>query len=325
MTGFLLRRLLLLPLALIIVHFAGFAFAHLTYQMHQAQTIFGSGKEGITPVWPEYGEYLRGAVRGDFGQMPVGVDQSIAASIGSAGLASLGLLALAFVLSTGLGLLFGLISVRVDPPRTVPLLTLASTVGLALPGFFTGTLLVGGLLFLSLRGGANPLLPVAGFGWDAHLILPVAALIIRPSAQVARVTGSLLAGELEKRYVATARSVGHTWRVIRWDKALRNILAPVLLTAAGSFRLMTAELVLVEWLFNWPGVGRMLVQALVPPSVSGVGGLADTSVYFMNPPIIAGLLVVFALWFLLADTAASGLARMADPRLRIVEEEANYG
>ncbi len=324
MTGFFLRRLLLIPLVLALVHFAGFAFAHVTYQMQHSQTIFGSGQERITPVWPEYEAYLRGAVRGDFGRMPVGVDQSIAASIAGASLASLGLLALAFGLSIVLGLGSGLAAVRVDPPRTMPWLSLISTVGLAMPGFYIGTLFVSGLIFLSLRGEANPLLPISGFGWDVHLVLPVLALVIRPSMQVARVTGSLLAGELEKRYVVTARSIGHTWRAIRWDKALRNVLAPVFLTVAGSFRLLVVELVLVEWLFAWPGAGRMLVRTLVPPTISGLGGLADTSAYFMNPPIIAGLLVVFALWFWLADTLATGLARIVDPRLRIVEEEAPH-
>lgn len=321
MAGIFLRRLLLIPLALVAVHFAGFAFAHVTFQMQQAQTMFGSGQEGVTPVWPEYGAYLHGVIQGDFGQMPVGVDQSIAGSIVGASLASLGLLALAFGLSTVLGIVLGLTAVQVDPPRTRPWLAPVSTIGLAMPGFYTGTLFVGLLLFVSLRGDTDPVLPVAGFGWDVHLILPVVALIIRPTMQVARVTGSLLANEFEKRYVVTARSIGHTWRAIRWDKALRNVLAPVFLTIAGSFRLLAVELVLVEWLFGWPGVGRMLVQTLVPPTISTLGGLADTSAYFMNPPMVAGLLVVFAFLFLLADTLATGLARLVDPRLRIVEEE----
>lgn len=324
MVGFFLRRLLMIPVAVILVNFLGFAFAHITYQMQQAQTVFGSGQEGITPVWSAYDEYLRGALQGDFGNMPIGVDQPISSSVASGSVASLGLLGLSFGLSITLGLVIGLASVRVNPPRTMPWLTLVSTIGLAMPSFYIGTLFIGGFLFLSLRGEGDPLLPISGFGWDIHLLLPALALTIRPAMQVAQVTGSLLAAELEKRYVVTARSIGHTWQVIRWNKALRNVLAPVFLTMAGSFRLLVAELVLVEWLFNWPGLGRLLVQTLVPPTISHLGGLGDTSVYFMNPAIIAALLVVFALWFLLADTLATGLARFIDPRLRVVEEEASY-
>jgi peptide/nickel transport system permease protein len=178
------------------------------------------------------------------------------------------------------------------------------------------------VLLLASGKNAQPILPVAGFGWDAHLILPVLALAVRPTMQVAQMTAALLSAELGKRYVVAARSFGHTWHAIRWDKALRNILAPVLMTIAGSFRLLMTELVLVEWLFGWPGLGRMLVQTLVPPSMSTPGGHADLSVFLLYPPLVAALLVVFALLFLLADTLASGLARAVDPRLRAAEEEA---
>jgi ABC-type dipeptide/oligopeptide/nickel transport system permease component len=121
--------------------------------------------------------------------------------------------------------------------------------------------------------------------------------------------------------VVAARAFGHTWQSIRWDKALRNVLAPIFLTIASSFRLLMAELLLVEWLFNWPGLGRMLVQTLVPPRLSSLGGMVDTSLFFLNPSLVAALLVVFGLLFLLADSISAGLARLVDPRLRLIEEE----
>jgi ABC-type dipeptide/oligopeptide/nickel transport system permease component len=325
MIKFLLRRLAFIPLVLIIVNFAGYAFAHVTYQLQQSQTIYGSGQEGIIPVWPEYTEYARGALLGDFGRMPIGVNEPISRAVIQASGASLGLLLISFFLSTALGLTLGLSAVKVDPPRTMPWLTLVSTIGLAMPSFYIGILFVGGLLYLTLRGGGQSILPVSGFGWDHHLVLPVIALTIRPMMQIAQVTASLLSGELDKRYVMAARSFGHTWNAIRWNKALRNVLGRVILVFAGSFRLLAAELVLVEWLFNWPGIGRMLVHTLVPPRISSVGGLVDTSAYFLEPPLVAGLLVVFALLFLLADLFSSGFARLIDPRLRNLEEEPSRG
>lgn len=321
MLRFLLRRLLFLPLALVLVNFAGFAFAHITYQFQQSTTIFGSGQEGITPVWPAYAAYTRGLLHGDFGRMPIGVNQPVAASAAKASLASLGLLGIAFALSLVLGIALGLAAVQVDPPRKLPWLTCVSTIGLAMPGFYLGALFVGGLLLLSFKRGGDSVLPVAGFGWDAHLLLPVLALAVRPTMQVAQVSANLLTGELSKRYIVAARSFGHTWSAIRWDKALRNVLAPLLMVIASSFRMMIAELVLVEWLFSWPGLGRLLVQTLVPPSLSSLGGLVDTSVFFLYPPLVAALLMIFTLLFLLADTAAMALARSADPRLSNVDEE----
>lgn len=318
------RRLLLIPFILLVVNFVGFSFAHLTFQLQQSQTAYGSGREGFVPVWPVYGEYLQGILKGDLGQMPFGANEPIAASLSKASLSSLLLVTLALGLSIILGLLLGLVAVRVDPPRTMRWITLVSTAGLAMPSFYVGTLLISGVLLGVLRFKGEAFLPVGGFGWDEHLVLPVLALVIRPAMQIAQMTSGLLSAELGKRYVITARSFGHTWRAIRWDKALRNILAPVILTIAGSFRLLMAELILVEWLFSWPGVGRLLVLTLVPPNLSSPGGYENTSAFFLNPPLVAGLLGVFSLLFLLADMLASGAAQAADPRLRAVDEEAAY-
>ena len=321
MTRFFFRRIILIPLVLLLVHFTGFAFAHITFQMHQSQTIYGSGREGITPLWPAYADYMNNAVRGDLGDMPSGVNDPLAGRVARASVISLGLLAIVFCLSNALGLVIGMAAVQVEPPRVRSWLTLVSTTGLAMPSFYIGILFVGGVLFLTQGSERATLLPVSGYGWDAHLILPVLALMIRPTVQVAQVTAELLAGELSKQYVIAARSFGHSWQEIRRDKAFRNVLAQVLLSIAGAFRSMVAELVLVEWLFDWPGIGRLLVKTLVPPMISSLGGLEDTSAYFLNPAMVSMLLVVFALLFLLADTFATGLARAVDPRLNVVEGE----
>lgn len=321
MLRFFLRRLIIIPVALVLVNFSGYAFAHITFQLQQLQTAYGSGKEGITPVWPEYRRYVDGVLQGDFGKMPIGVDEPIAESLGQASLASLGLVSFAFLLSMILGLSLGLVAVRIDPPRTMDWLALSTTVGLAMPSFYIGTLLVSALVLGLLDWNGKPILPVAGFGWDQHLILPVLALVIRPTMQIAQVSANLLSGELNKRYVVAARSFGHTWQAIRWDKALRNVLAPVILTMAGSFRQLMAELIMVEWLFSWPGLGRLLVLSLVPPNLASIGGFQNLSAYFLNPPLVAGLLVIFSLLFLLTDLLASATAKFVDPRLRMVEEE----
>jgi peptide/nickel transport system permease protein len=187
--------------------------------------------------------------------------------------------------------------------------------------------LVTAVIVASLDLKMDPVVPVAGFGWDLHLVLPILALMLRPTVQIAHVSASLLSDELGKRYVTAARGFGHTWRDILRDKALRNILAPLFLTISGSFRLSVAELLLIEWLFSWPGIGGMLVRTLVPPRVvASLAGFSDVSVYFLNPPILSLLLVIFSLLFYLVDTLASLLARRVDPRLESGnQEEASYG
>jgi peptide/nickel transport system permease protein len=127
----------------------------------------------------------------------------------------------------------------------------------------------------------------------------------------------LLADELGKQYVVAARSMGFSWQRIRQHGAIRNILATVVLTIATSVRLLVSELIVVEWLFDWPGLGNLLAQTLIPIGVVS-SRTATEGVLFLDPPVVAAVLTVFAAIFLMTDLTASLLAQRFDPRLREV-------
>ena len=324
MSRFLLRRLVLLPVVLILLNFLGFIYASQAIRIHQAQSPFGRREEPPAPVVQDYLEYAQGLLRFDFGEMPVGAGIEVGEFVWKGLGASIGLFGLAFLVSLLIGLPLGRAAVQLDPPRSRHWLTGLATLGLAMPGFYVGTLLVSLLLLQNSKTDLDSILPVSGFGWDLHLVLPLIALAIRPTVQVARVTAGLLADELGKRYITAARGFGLTWRVIVREKALKNILAPLFLAISSAFRLSVAELILVEYLFNWPGIGRMLARTLVSPNTVGPGGLLDMTVYFLHPPLMAALLPLFGLLFYLVDTIASALARRVDPRMD-AHEEVVYG
>lgn len=322
MLRFLLRRLSLIPFALIAVNFIAFSYAHLALRYQQAQNPFGSDAlEHTPPILTLYADYARGMLNGDFGMMPVGVTTPVSETVTQAAGASLGLLALVFVLSLLSGLALGLGAVRINPARVSAWLLPATALGLSLPGFYLGVLMVVASVYyvLNLGPDATPPLPLQGFGWDQHLLLPTLALMVRPTVQIAQVTASLLSDELGKQYVTAARSRGNTWARARWRHAFRNVLAPVILAIAGSVRLLVGELILVEWLFAWPGLGRFLTLTLVPPRIATVGGHADLTVYFLHPPLVAALLTTFTCLFLLVDIVASFTGRLTDPRLQIID------
>ncbi len=317
----LLRRLTWLPAALLLANFAGYAYALFAQFVQRGQNPFGSGQAAPTPVLPVYWDYLQGLLlRFDSGRMPAGATESVAQGVLRAAGASLGLLALAFTLSLVLGLLLGFGAVLTDPAGVRGWLTAFTTLGLALPSFFTGTLLLLAIVALGVRA-----VPVAGFGWDQHLLLPTLALTLRPTMQLAQITATLLSAELSQQYVLYARSVGHSWRSVRWKVVLRNVLAPLTLAAAASSRWLLGELILVEWLFSWPGLGRLLTLILYPPTDSGPGTFTGQQLYFLNPEVMAGALTMFALFFLLIDLVATLLAQRADPRLRLAELEPAHG
>jgi peptide/nickel transport system permease protein len=235
-------------------------------------------------------------------------------TLARATIASLGLLAVSLSISIIFGLYLGFKATKNDPPDTSRWLTISSTVGLAMPSFYIGSLLIIGLVFYVIwRGPDTDMpLPLSGFGWDAHLVLPVLALMARPTFQLAQVTSGVLSAELGKQYVIAGRSMGRTWRSIRMRFALKNVIAPVILTIAGLQRFLVGELIMIEWLFRWPGLGRMLGWTLVPAEFTSSSG----SPLFLNPPIMATVLTLIAALFLFTDLAAAIAVRYLDPRIK---------
>ncbi len=315
MTRFVLRRLGIILPALLLINFFGYAYAHLVRPLRAARTPYLHTLVTTEPLLPTYASYLQRTLGLDFGTMPGG-QGTIATTIASAATASLGLLGLALALSTLAGLILGLRAVHVDPPRVSRWLPFLSTVGLAMPSFYIGSLLILALFFYILwRPGTGMPIPWRGFGWDRHLVFPTLALMARPTVQIAQLTSGLLVDELGKQYIVAARSKGLPWRLVQGRHAMGNILASVILTIAGSLRLLVGELILVEWLFRWPGLGRLLAATLIPSPVSVSLGTP----LFLNPPLVAALITVFAALFLVTDLVASVLVQIIDPRLRTPE------
>lgn len=325
MVRFVLRRLAFIPVVLVLVNFLGFTYAHYARPLRAARTPFARA-EPAGPLLPAYQAYLADLLQLDFGMqldVPGSLRSNVAATLGetvwNATKASLGLMALALLLSVVLGFILGFRAVQNDPPGVARWLALFSTIGLAMPSFYIGSLFILALVFYVLwRGpGTEVPLPLDGFGWDRHLVLPVLALMARPTVQLAQVTAGLLSGELSKQYVVAARSLGYTWRSIRSQYALRNVIAPVVLTIASLLRLLVGELVLIEWLFKWPGLGRLLAWTLVPAQLTST----RASPLFLNPQVMAAVLTLIAALFLLSDFIAAVLVRVFDPRLRTPESE----
>lgn len=319
MLNYIFRRLAILPLALLLANFAGFSYAHFATYLQQQRNPFFAPLEKPGPLLPAYMDYLQKVSRGDFGSVQIAATHiSILETVLTASIASFGLLMVAYTLSMILGWLLGMFATQHDPPGVAGWLAPFSTVGLAMPSFFVGTIFIAGALAYIIRSGPEAAtIPMAGFGWDMHLIFPVLALMLRPTVQIAQITANVLSTEFSKQYVTTARGIGNPWPIIRLKHALLNALAPIILTMAASFRLLMGELIAVEWLFAWPGLGRLLAYILIPSQATNQA----ESLYFLYPPALALTLMAFALYFILADLGASVLVRYFDPRLRAADHQ----
>jgi peptide/nickel transport system permease protein len=318
MMKYFLRRALLMIVLLVGINFFAFSYAHYgRFAQLSSNPIFAQTGRA-DPVFPLYKEYITGILSGSPAEMPNMKGVDVLSAVGNSAKASLGLLGIAFTLSLVIGFIVGTNSARANPPRVSGWLIPFTTMSLAMPGFYIGALIITFSVFYLLHspGGKGELFfPLSGFGWDRHLILPLIALTFRPAVQIGQSTAVTLSEEFKKQYVPPALSFGHSWRRIRWRTALRNVYAPLSHVSASSLRILVGELILVEWLFGWPGLGRMLASSLQPPPIATISSAALPASY-LHPPTVATVVTVLGIILVVADLVFSTFAHSADPRLR---------
>jgi peptide/nickel transport system permease protein len=263
------------------------------------------------PLVAQYGTWLARFVRGDWGTS-FATGRPVRTMIGSAWPATVRLVALSLLLSYGLGLAVGAVQAARHRHRLDTALSVASVTLVALPGYWLGLMLVTVFTYL-LR--VLPAFGAAGYdadylsGWARfldglrHLALPLATLTLIGVGSAARFVRGALLDALEQPFVVTARAKGLTAPRVMVHHALRHALIPVVTLLGLSLPALFSGAVFVEAVFAWPGVGRILVEAVQARDYPVV----------MSATAISALLVVAG--NLLADVAAG----LIDPRLRAAE------
>lgn len=326
MFSFIMRRILGMLILLAGVNFVAFTYAHYgRYAQLENNPIFARQEE-ILPVFPAYFEYINAFLKGEPPAVPTSAGLTVLDVVKPAAQASLGLFGIALVVSLTLGLILGMLAANTDPPRVRRWLLPISTLSLAMPGFYVGavliTLSVAYLFFTPYSKGDLPF-PLGGFGWDKHLVFPVIALSFRPMFQIAQMTASLLTEEFNHTYVTVARGLGHSWRLVKTKTALRNIYVPLAQVIATSVSLMIGELILVEWLFGWPGLGRQLALSIKPPATVTIASGALPSSY-LHAPTVATVVTALGAILIISNTLAGIFTYAADPRLRMHSQGGNH-
>jgi peptide/nickel transport system permease protein len=212
---------------------------------------------------------------------------------------SAGLLFTALGVATLIGTPLGTVMALMRRFRATTFVLLLSVLAVSMPSFFLAMLLWM-LNAQFYRTFDIPGLPAAGFGWDAHLIMPALVLATRPFAQIVQVTYVTVAEILREDFIRTAQSKGLRQRVILLRHVLRNAAVPILTTLSTSMRYSLASLPVVEFFFNWTGVGWTLLQSI------------DTR----QPVLVVDLIVSLGVLFLLINLLLDFLYRLIDPRLR---------
>lgn len=309
MIRLLARKLVLIAILLPLLNLLGFyyALAH-----PRLVTIVGSTTQEARPQ-ASYLEYARGLLRGDLGNVGL---LRVADVITTPFKNSLILVVIALVTAVLVGLLFGFVSISPRSKRMSSIALLVLSAGSSMPGFLLGGAVLSVLIYRTLYAGArNTLLPLSGYGLDQHLILPVLVLALQPALHIAKMAASLLEHELQQDYIRVARSKGLGWWRLLWRHAWPNMLTPLIMTIGEVMRMMVGALVIVEAIFIWPGIGRILLLTLGLRLDARPPGL-----YFGHPQLLASIIVLLGAMLLAADLFANILAYLYDPRLRQHEE-----
>lgn len=251
-------------------------------------------------------DYLANLARGDLGVISsryrAAPGTPVATELARALPRSLGLLAVALVLAVLIGLPLGIAAGLRRKTRLYGILIFVSVLGISIPSYFAAMLLIWCSVWLYRTGGAD-FLPVYGFGWDAHLILPALVLAGRPAANVMRLGCNALVEVLDADYVRTARAKGLGAWVVLFRHVLRNAGVPLLTTVAVSLRFSLAVLPVVEYIFSWSGLGQGLLEA----------------VRAQDAVAVIGMVLPLALLFVLVNLLLEALCLLVDPRLRAAE------
>lgn len=252
------------------------------------------------PILVQFVQWLRTVLQGDLGRSLHRGDPVLDLFLRALP-ASLYLTLSAFTLAVLLGVSVGVLSAIRQGSWFDSLTTLFVFTGLAVPNFWLGMLLV---MVFGIHLGW---LPVQGFvspfddlGEAARrLVLPTIALGYAAAALIARMTRSSMLGVLRQDFVRTARSKGLSERIVVLKHALRNVLNDVLTVSGLVLVSLLSGNIVIELVFNYPGLGRLVVEA----------------VFRRDYPLIQGSLILVSMITILMNLVIDVLYSVVDPRI----------
>ncbi len=246
------------------------------------------------PLPQQYGRYLTNALQGDLGysirsKRPV-MDE-IRDNLPSTLVLTLSGLGVAIVIGMTLGIVA---AVKQNTWADLAAMIIAM-LGVSMPSFWLGLLLI---FAFSLK---LEWFPATGGGDLRHLILPAVTLGLGASAIIARLTRSTMLEVLRQEYIVTARAKGLRGSVVILRHALRNAMIPTVTILGLQFGQLLAGTVVIETVFGRPGIGRLIVSAILEKDF----------------PLVQGIVLFIAISYVLINLLVDVLYAVLDPRIRL--------
>jgi peptide/nickel transport system permease protein len=245
------------------------------------------------PLWVQYVSYFGAIFSGDLGRSMRDGREAIVLVLERIP-ATLALTIPALMIKLCLGIPAGILAALHRNSTLDRLVMMFAVAGFTIPSFVLGLLLV--LLFAVHLGW----LPSGGQESWRHAILPVITLGIGGAAALARFTRSAMLEVLGQPYIRTASAKGVAWRRVVTNHALPNAAIPTVTIVGFMFGSLIAGAVVVESVFSWPGVGRLLVTAVANRDLA----------------VVQCVLLLVAMTMITANLVVDLLYGVLDPRLR---------
>lgn len=264
-------------------------------------------ERGLDDPWlVQYARWLQRVVRGDLGVSLV-TQRPVTHEVLRALRVTVGLSVAALLLSTVTGIALGMVAALnrdAWPDHLIAILTF-TTIGI--PGFFLALLLISvfsvQLGWLPTSGTRSAITDATGwqlaFDQARHALLPLLVLASDAAASLARYTRDHVVEVIDEHYVRTAAAKGLGYRTRIWRHAFPNALLPVVTVLGLRVPNVLAGSVIVESVFNWPGIGRLIVQSAIDKDI----------------PVLLGVTLAFALVTMVANLLTDLTYAAIDPRV----------
>ena len=252
------------------------------------------------PIYEQYLSWLGGVLQGDFGHS-IWTGRPVSAEILGRLPVTLELTLLALLFALVVSFPLGVVAAQARGKGSDTLVRILSIIGLTLPSFWVGVLL---LYFFSLYFPSWPVIGYVPFQQDplgnlARMVLPVVAVSLPMIAGLSRLLRSSLLEVLSLDYVRTARAKGLRDRVILYKHALRNALIPVITILGVQLGYLLSGVVVIEQVFAVPGLGRLVIGAINE----------------RNYPLVQGVILVVTGVFVLVNLLVDLSYALVDPRV----------
>jgi peptide/nickel transport system permease protein len=245
------------------------------------------------PIWIQYTTYIGRALQGDLGfsyRKQIGVTQLILSRIPY----TFALTFAGIFVELIIGLPVGILSAVARGKLADRIGTIISLVGISAPPFWLG------LLLLYWFGFLIPIFPLGGADSAKNIVLPAITAGLGGAAWYARMMRSSMLDILSADYIRTSRAKGLPYSLSILRHALPNALNPIITMAGMDIPWFIGGIVVVERVFNWPGVGRMAVEAIETVDV----------------PLIIGTVIFTALMVIVSSILIDIVQAIVDPRIR---------